>query len=103
MNQHLTLLRIHADGAAHISGIDVIAIIVDRARLAGFVPRIVRELGAEPKAPAIVEVVDDDERLRTFATELSRLPGVRFLTLETLHGHAASERMSVSAPLEREE
>ena len=98
MNQQARLLRIYTDEAAYLGDRKVYEVVASRARDAGLAGVTVLEalIGfgrsahvhrrhvLESDRAVVVEIVDEDPRLRSFATQLADVPEIGLITLEAV-------------------
>ena len=98
MTQTVKLLRIYTDEGAYLGDRRVLEVIASRAREAGMAGATVLDarlgLGRsahvhrrhvfESDRAVVIEIVDEEERLRTFVGNLGDIPDVGLMTLEAV-------------------
>lgn len=98
MEEQAKLLRIYTDEAAYVGDRKVYEVVASRARDAGLAGVTVLEalIGfgrsahvhrrhvLESDRAVVVEIVDEDGRLRSFATQLADIPEIGLITLEAV-------------------
>ncbi|ETI65151.1 hypothetical protein C100_03690 [Sphingobium sp. C100] len=98
MSEQIKLLRIYTDEAAYYGDRKVFEVIASKARdarLAGVTvlealigfgrsAHLHRRHVLESDRAVVIEIVDFDGRLRSFVSDLSDVPGVGLMTLETV-------------------
>ena len=98
MTQTIKLLRIYTDEAAYFGDRKILEVIASRAREAGMAGATVLDarLGFGRSAhvhrrhvfdsdrAVVIEIVDEDVRLRTFVETLGDIPDVGLMTLEAV-------------------
>lgn len=96
MSEAVSLLRIYTDEAAYFGDQRVYRVIVERARTGGLAGATVLQAlygfrGAHPAherhlleddRSVVIEIVDDEARLRGFVAALADLPHIGLVTLE---------------------
>ncbi|WP_066653557.1 MULTISPECIES: DUF190 domain-containing protein [Sphingomonas] len=107
MSERTKLLRVYTDEAAYFGDRKVFEVVASRARdatlagatvleaLIGFgrSAHVHRRHVLESDRAVVVEIIDQEERLRAFAPTLGDVPGIALITLEAVEivgGEAAS-------------
>jgi PII-like signaling protein len=84
----MTLLRVYTDKGAYLGDRKVSEVIAERARDARLgIKRSAYTQGRrslDDDRSVVIEIVDEDARLRPFMTDLRDLTGVGLMTLETV-------------------
>jgi len=98
MTQRVKLLRIYTDEAAYLGDRKVLEVIVSRARESGMAGATILDarLGFgrsahmhrrhvfESDRAVVIEIVDEEKRLRAFVGSLGDIPDVGLMTLEAV-------------------
>ena len=98
MTETIKLLRIYTDEAAYLGDRKVLEVIASRARDAGMVgitvldarlgfgrsAHVHRRYVFESDRAVVIEIVDEEERLRAFVDGLGDIPDVGLMTLEAV-------------------
>ncbi|SNS97054.1 DUF190 domain-containing protein [Sphingopyxis indica] len=110
MTETIKLLRIYTDEAAYLGDRKVLEVIASRARDAGLAgitvldarlgfgrsAHVHRRHVFESDRAVVIEIVDEDERLRTFVDSLDDIPDVGLMTLEPVEVLGGKARQTIA-------
>src|SRR3546814_10078363 len=110
MTETIKLLRIYTDEAAYLGDRKVLEVIASRARDAGLAgitvldarlgfgrsAHVHRRHVFESDRAVVIEIVDEDERLRTFVDSLDDIPDVGLMTLEPVEMLGGKARQTIA-------
>lgn len=110
MTETIKLLRIYTDEAAYLGDRKVLEVIASRARDAGLAgvtvldarlgfgrsAHVHRRHVFESDRAVVIEIVDEDERLRTFVDGLDDIPDIGLMTLEPVEVLGGKARQTIA-------
>ncbi|MBO9378145.1 DUF190 domain-containing protein [Sphingomonas histidinilytica] len=110
MTETIKLLRIYTDEAAYLGDRKVLEVIASRARDAGMAgvtvldarlgfgrsAHVHRRHVFESDRAVVIEIVDEEERLRSFVDGLGDIPDVGLMTLETVEVLGGKARQTIA-------
>ena len=110
MTETIKLLRIYTDEAAYLGDRKVLEVIASRARDAGLAgitvldarlgfgrsAHVHRRHVFESDRAVVIEIVDEDERLRTFVDSLDDIPDVGLMSLEPVEILGGKARQTIA-------